>query len=641
MFATFTIQLLNGLAGASTLFLIAVGLSLIFGVTRIVNFAHGSMVMIGLYVASFVSRWLMDFSGLEPWMSFWGSILIAVISVALLGAIIEIGILRRIYVAPELFQLLATFAIVLILRDAVLYTFGADDLLGPKAPGLKGAIDVFGKPLPSYDVLMIIVGPVVLGLLWLLMKKTRFGLLLRAATQDREMVGALGVNQRWLFTGVFVLGSALAALGGALQMPREPANAGIDLSAIGDAFVVVVVGGMGSIPGAYLAALIIAITKSFCYGLGTVSLWGVSFSFSKFTMIVEFLIMAGVLIWRPWGLMGKEQALVRSTTQIEYPIAPMGKPAMIATALITLALLTLPLLGDQFDYAVILAIDMLIAVLFAASLHFIMGPGGMHSFGHAAYFGLGAYAAALMLKTGHVPMELALALAPLAALAGALVFGWFSVRLSGVYLAMLTLAFAQIVWSIVFQWDDVTGGSNGLVGVWPSAWLQSKATYFYLTFAIVFAGVFLLRRILFSPFGYALRAARDAPLRAQATGIHVIRQQWVAFMISGLMCGMAGGLFAFAKGTISPETISVGRSVDGLVMVLLGGVQTVAGPVVGSAVFIWLQDFIIRSTDYWRAVLGLVILGLILIFPEGLVGGMLKIVERKKAASVKSAALSS
>ena len=165
MFATFTIQLLNGLAGASTLFLIAVGLSLIFGVSRIVNFAHGSMVMIGLYVASFVSRWLMDHSGLDPWLSFWGSIVIAVICVALLGAIIEIGILRRIYAAPELFQLLATFAVVLILRDAVLFVFGADDLLGPKAPGLKGAIDILGKPLPTYDIFMIGVGPIVLGLL--------------------------------------------------------------------------------------------------------------------------------------------------------------------------------------------------------------------------------------------------------------------------------------------------------------------------------------------------------------------------------------------------------------------------------------------------------------------------------------------
>jgi branched-chain amino acid transport system permease protein len=632
MMASLAVQFLNGLAGASTLFLIAVGLSLIFGVTRIVNFAHGSMYMIGLYIAVAFARWSVDVMNLSPWMGFWGGVIVAVVAVSLLGALIEVLVLRRMYVAPELFQLLATFAVVLILRDAVLYVFGAEDMLGPKAPALKGAIDIFGKRFPEYDVFMIFVGPLVLLILWLFMKKTRFGLLIRAATQDREMVGALGVNQRWLFTGVFALGSALAALGGALQMPREPANMGLDLTAIGDAFVVVVVGGMGSIPGAYLAALIIAVTKSFCYGAGTVDFGGFSFSFSKFTLVVEFLIMAIVLIWRPWGLLGSIQGAVRNAADIEIPIKPMGKKAMLAVAVVVLALAILPLAGDQFEYSIILAIDVLIAILFAASLHFIMGPGGMHSFGHAAYFGLGAYGAALFLKQGNVSMEVALLMAPVAALTGAAVFGWFAVRLSGVYLAMLTLAFAQIVWSVVFQWDDVTGGSNGLVGVWPSEFFKSKSAYFYLTLVLVLGSVYLLRRLLFSPFGYAMRAGRDSPLRAEATGINVVKQHWVGFMIAGLFCGLAGGLFAFAKGTISPDTISVGRSVDGLIMVLLGGVQTVAGPVVGSAVFTWLHDVIIRSTDYWRAVLGAIILVLIMLFPQGIVGGVLRLAERFKHA---------
>jgi branched-chain amino acid transport system permease protein len=637
MFSSLAVQLLNGLAGASTLFLIAVGLSLIFGVTRIVNFAHGSMYMIGLYIAVEFSRWAMDTAGLNTWLAFWGAVVLAVLVVGVLGGLIESLVLRRMYVAPELFQLLATFAVVLILRDAVLFIFGPEDLLGPKAPGLKGAVNILGRQFPTYDLLMIFVGPIVLLALWVLMKKTRFGLLIRAATQDREMVGALGVNQRWLFTAVFALGSALAALGGALQMPREPANMGLDLTAIGDAFVVVVVGGMGSIPGAYLAALIIAITKSLCYGLGTVDFGGFSFSFSKFTLVVEFLIMAVVLIFRPWGLLGSAQGVVRNAAEIELPIKPMGRAAMVSVAIGLLLLAALPLFGERFEYGVILAIDILIAVLFATSLHFIMGPGGMHSFGHAAYFGLGAYAAALMLKQGGISMEAALLMAPFAALAGAAVFGWFAVKLSGVYLAMLTLAFAQIVWSVVFQWDEVTGGSNGLVGVWPSEFFKSKAVYFYLTLVLVGVSVLVLRRLLFSPFGYAMRAGRDSPLRAEATGIHVMKVHWVAFMISGLFCGLAGALFAFGKGTISPDTISVGRSVDGLIMVLLGGVQTVAGPVVGSAVLTWLQDIIIRSTDYWRAVLGAIILGVILLFPQGIVGGLLKLAQQlfQKRTGVK------
>ncbi|GMV03602.1 MAG: ABC transporter permease [Burkholderiaceae bacterium] len=627
MVSGFAVQLLNGLAGASTLFLIAVGLSLIFGVTRIVNFAHGSMYMIGLYVAYSLTQTFAPVLGAGP-PGFWASIVLAAVAVGALGALVELTILRRIYRAPELFQLLATFAVVLMLRDAALAIWGPDDLLGPKAPAMKGAVTILGRQFPQYDLFLIFVGPVVLGLLWLLLRRTRAGVLIRAATQDREMVGALGVNQAWLFTGVFALGSALAALGGALQLPREPANLALDLTAIGDAFVVVVVGGMGSIPGAYLAALIIAEIKAICYGIGTVELMGTTFSFSKLTMVVEFLVMAAVLIWRPWGLLGKPQAAVRSTAAPEAPMRPMGRAGVAATAALVAALLALPLLGQSYPYLTVLMIDILIAVLFATSLHFIMGPGGMHSFGHAAYFGLGAYGAAALLRGLALPMEMALLLAPLAALAGAALFGWFAVRLSGVYLAMLTLAFAQIVWSIVYQWDEVTGGSNGMVGIWPSERFASKAAYYYLVLALVGASVFAMRRMLFSPFGYAMRAGRDSPLRAESTGIGVTRVHWTGFMVAGAFCGLAGALFAFGKGSISPETIHVVRSIDGLVMVLLGGVQTVAGPVAGSAVFTWLQDSVSRATDYWRALLGVAILVLVLAFPQGIVGGLLALAER-------------
>jgi branched-chain amino acid transport system permease protein len=274
----------------------------------------------------------------------------------------------------------------------------------------------------------------------------------------------------------------------------------------------------------------------------------------------------------------------------------------------------------------------LIAVLFATSLQFIMGPGGMHSFGHAAYFGLGAYGAALLVKWFAAPMGLALAAAPLLAALGALLFGWFAVRLSGVYLAMLTLAFAQIVWSVVFQWEEVTGGSNGVVGVWPTSPFATRTAYFLLTLLLATTGVLLLRRFLFAPFGYAMRAGRDSPLRAEAIGIDVKRVHWLGFAIAGTACGVAGGLFAFAKGSISPETIAVGRSIDGLVMVLLGGLQTLSGPIVGASVFAVLQDTIMRQTEYWRALLGGIILLLVLIFPAGLVGTMRKLIPRKAVA---------
>ena len=601
----------------------AAGLSLIFGVTRIVNFAHGSFFMVGIYVAySLVAR-------LGDVIGFWPAVLLAPLVVGVFGALIEMTLLRRIYKAPELFQLLATFALVLVIKDAVLWFWGPDELLGPRAPGLRGAVQILGRSFPSYDLFMIVVGPVVLGLLWLLLTRTRWGTLVRAATQDRAMVSALGVNQAWLFTAVFALGALLAGLGGALQLAREPANLEMDLNTIGAAFVVVVVGGMGSIPGAYAAALLIAEIKAVCIWLGVVQIAGISLSFSKLTLVVEFLVMATVLVARPWGLMGRAQAPSRYVGMQEEPLRGASRSYLVAAGLLGLALTALPILTAGSPYTTVLMIDLLVAALFAASLHFIMGPAGMHSFGHAAYFGLGAYGAALLARSAGLPMEASLLLAPLVAALGALIFGWFAVRLSGVYLAMLTLAFAQIIWAVTFQWDSFTGGSNGLTGVWPAPWLSSKINYYYLTLVLVAAGVLLLRRLLFSPFGYALRACRDSVLRADAIGMDVKRMQWAAFVVAGTFAGLAGAIYAFSKGSISPETLSVGKSVDGLVMVLLGGIQTLAGPVVGAITFSWLHDTVARNTDYWRAMLGAIILILVLLFPQGIAGFVQQLAQRR------------
>ena len=620
-FSGLVVQLINGLASASSLFLVGAGLSLIFGVTRIVNFAHGSFFMLGVYLAVMLAE---RFGAASSGLAFWAAVGLAAVGVGVLGAGVEVLLLRRVYRAPELFQLLATFALMLVVKDAALWLWGPEDLLGPRAPGLRGAVQVLGRSVPEYDLLLIGVGPLVLAGLWLLLTRTRWGTRVRAATQDREMVGALGVNPAWLFTSVFALGSALAGLGGAMQLPREPAHLGLDLSTIGDAFVVVVVGGMGSIPGAFIAALLIAEVKAVCAGLGTVDFASLgvplSISFSKLTLVVEFLVMAAVLVLRPWGLLGTPQPALRPSGPAEAPLRRATPAARLFAALLLLALLAWPLATAASPYLTVLAIDLLTAALFAASLHFLMGPAGLHSFGHAAYFGLGAYGAALGVRALGLPMELALALAPFAAALGALVFGWFCVRLAGVYLAMLTLAFAQIVWSIVFQWDALTGGSNGLTGVWPAPWLADKRSYFYLTLALVAGAVLMLRRILFAPFGYALRAGRDAPQRAEAIGIPVQRLQWAAFVIAATFAGLAGALYAFSKGSIAPDTLAVGRSVDGLVMVLLGGLQTLAGPLVGAVTFTWLQDAVARHTDYWRALLGGVMLLLVLAFPQGIAG---------------------
>ena len=596
---------IDGLAAAAELFLVAAGLSLIFGVTRIVNLAHGSLAMLGLYVAY----------SLQSRIGYWPGMLGAALVTAGVGAAIELIVLRRLADAPELLQLLATFALVLVISDAALVIWGPEDLLGPRAPGFTGSVALLGRRLPTYDLALIAIAPLVLIALRLIISATRFGRLVRAASQDRAMLGVLGVDQAWLFTATFALGAGLAGLGGALQLAREPASLGLDLTILSDAFVVVVVGGLGSIEGAFLASILIAQVKALCIGIGVAHIAGVAVNVAQFTLVAEFAVMAVVLATRPHGLLGRAQSLVRGEAARGPSFAPLSpRGRRVAMALIASAAL-LPLVASGAPYAIVIAQDCLIAALFAASLHLLVGPGGLQSFGHAAFFGLGAYAAALAASKLGAPLPVALLAAASVALGGGIVFGWFAVRLTGVYFAMLTLALAQITWSLAFSWDALTGGSNGLIGLWPGV---SPTSYYELTLALVALTVFALRRAVFSRFGLRLRAARDDRERAQASGIDVTRTQGAAFAIAAAAAGVAGGLSVFAKGALSPEALGLPRSIDGLVMVVLGGVGSLTGPLIGAGAVTLLQDGIARATDYSRAALGLVILGLVFLFPAGL-----------------------
>ena len=604
------VQALNGLASASSLFIIAAGLTIVFGVTRIVNFAHGSFYMLGAYLGVTLIPRLLAASSTFP--AFLGGVLAAAVAVGAIGIAMELVLLRRIYAVPELFQLLATFGVVLAVEDVVLKVWGPLDILGPRAPGLRGAVAILGHRFPTYELFLIAVGPLVLALLWLIMYRTRFGVLVRAATQDREMVGALGVNQALLFTGALFLGATLAGFAGALQTPKLAANPNMDISIIAEAFVVTVVGGMGSVPGAFVAALLIAELQAF----------GILI-FPKITLVLVFLLMALVLVVRPWGLMGRPEA---GQVRVVMPegivrLERLSRAGTIALAPVGVFLLALPLLGD--GYTVKLGIEVLSFALAAFSLNFLIGVGGIVSFGHAAYFGLGAYAAGLLVTRLGVAMEPALIAAPVAAGLGAALFGFFVVRLSGIYLAMLTLAFAQIVYAVAFQWVELTGGDNGVVGVWPSRWAAGRASYYYLALAVSATIIVLLRRGIYAPFGYTLRAARDSRERADAVGIDVRTHRWLAFAIAGAAAGLAGGLFAFAKGSIDPTLISIPMSIDFLVMTLLGGVETVAGPLVGAAAFHSIRDVLMPLTDHWRLVLGLAIIAIVLAMPRGIVGGVL------------------
>jgi len=287
-------------------------------------------------------------------------------------------------------------------------------------------------------------------------------------------------------------------------------------------------------------------------------------------------------------------------------------------------------------FFVMLFIEIAIVALFATSFNLLMGFGGMVSFGHAAYFALGAYSAALLVKKVGAPMLLALAAGPVVAAAGALLFGLFIVRLTATYFAMLSLAFAQIVFTVIFKWTAFTGGDNGLLNIWPAAFLKSPPAYYYFTVTLVSASLWALHAVGDSPFGYALKAVRDNPRRARFIGVNVRRHQLVAFVISGFFSGLAGGLFAFFNGSVFPDFAYFNKSFEPLIVVLLGGVQSFFGPLAGAVGFKILETFIARQWPvYWPLVLGTVLIGVIVLLPQGFVGLLERRPWRSRPASAK------
>lgn len=281
-------QLLAGVSNGMLLFLISAGLTLIFGVLRVLNFAHGTLFMLGAFVAASIVA-LAPGEG----AAFAAALAGAAAALALLGAAIETGILRRIYRAPHEFQLLATFGLVFILGDAVKLVWGREDRSVAAPAALSGAMRALGLTFPTYRLFLIAVGIAIAIALWLVLHRTRWGIFVRAATMDRDMLSALGVNTRRLFTSVFALGAALAGLGGALAAPVVSVGPGLHAQVIIDAFVVVVIGGMGSVGGALVASLLVGVVNAF----GILAMPGAA-------VVLTFAVMAVVLIVRPRGLFG-------------------------------------------------------------------------------------------------------------------------------------------------------------------------------------------------------------------------------------------------------------------------------------------------------------------------------------------------
>ena len=282
------------------------------------------------------------------------------------------------------------------------------------------------------------------------------------------------------------------------------------------------------------------------------------------------------------------------------------------------AVLLAPLVIGPFWLFV--GIEVFVYALYAVSFNLLFGFGGMLPFGHAAFFGLGAYALAILLKKAGLHALLALAAAPLICAVGAGLVAFFCVRLTGIYLGMLSFSFQMLLYTVIFKWYDLTGGDDGLSGISIPGFMGQPMALYYLALVLVMVSLWPLWRLVNSPFGKALQAVKNNPQKCLAIGIDTSLHRWIAVVVAGFFTGLAGALFALANQSVFPGWLNWSASAVPIIMAVLGGAHSFAGPLVGAAIFVLLQTWLTGHTEYWALCLGVLIIGIVTVMPNGILG---------------------
>jgi branched-chain amino acid transport system permease protein len=272
------------------------------------------------------------------------------------------------------------------------------------------------------------------------------------------------------------------------------------------------------------------------------------------------------------------------------------------------------------DFWVFVFIEMLAFGLYAVSFNLLLGYGGMLAFGHAVFFGIGAYAVAILMKRAGLDAFSATLLAPFITAAAGAIIGYFCVGLTGTYLGMLTFAFQMLIYTVVLKSYDLTGGDDGLSGLNFSGFAATPRGFYYVTLAVVAAALLFLWRLVRSPFGLALRAQRGNAALSLALGINVSLHRWAAFVIAAFFAGLAGALFALANHSVFPGWLNWTASATPIMMTILGGMHSFVGPIVGSILYVLMQTWLTGQTEYWALFLGASIILLVMLMPNGVMG---------------------
>jgi branched-chain amino acid transport system permease protein len=628
-------QVVNGLVVGMVFVLLASGLSIIFGVMDVINFTHGELFALGAYFAFAVAS--------TSWGGFWVALVLAPLGVALVGGAIERFTIRPLYGRNPLYHILLTFGLVLIFKDVIDFVWGTSRKFYRTPELLSGQpFQVAGLFIPQYSAFVIVGGALVAGVSYLLLERTRFGLIVRAGSMDREMVRHLGIDIDRYYTLVFAYGALLAALAGIVIAGRSTIEPAMGDSVIIPAFVIVVLGGLGSFRGAVVGGLGVGVIQSLLSSTTVMELlrqsWTPTIRESPEGLVV-FLLMIGVLLVRPQGLFGSPEFHDPSGDGELLTGAGGGvldSDTRRRLGYVVIGLLALAPIGMGAFYPVYYVNSVLVLVmiwaLFALSLDFLMGYTGLVPLGHVLFFGAGAYTSVLFAQHVVPSVFLAILAGVVVSALLAWVVGYLSIRVSGVYFAMITLAFAELGYQMVFKRADIFGGENGIsgfdmvygVGSGPAVGeltlLGEIHAFYYLVLASVVGGYLVARRLMRSPFGSVLKSVREAEERATFLGYDVTVYKRRAFVISGALASVAGSLATLHTGAVSPSSLAWIKSGEVIVITLLGGMGTLYGPMIGAGAFFGLKETLLAfDVEQWRGVLGVVFVLFVIYVPEGLV----------------------
>lgn len=605
---TFLSIFLIGISFGAILFLLGAGLSLTMGLMRIVNLTHGALYMLGAYAGLSAAK----LSG-----SFVIGLVAGAICTGIVGFLMETGFLRRLY-RQEQSQVLLTIGFIYIITNVTQWIWGPKPLSGVIPAVFSGYIPIGNITFPVFRFVIIAFGLVMAALLWLFQEKTRIGAIIRAGMDNREVTTALGINLRVIFTGIFALGAFIAGLCGLMGAPLMGINLQIGWEALMLAMIVVIVGGTGSIQGAFFGGMIIGLLDAF----------GKAY-FPNIAYFAIYVALILILLFKPSGLMGRvmsvqmtadqvqpvpESALKQNKTEKVSPAEAhqtlwQRRLSLAPYLAVTVLLLILPSLLSSYYLSMLTKV--LIFAIFATSLDLVMGYTGLFSMGHAAFLGVAGYTVGLLSVRMGVGLFWILVPAAifLSAVAAAII-GYISLRVSGVYFLLVTLAFGQLLSIVASKWYKVTGGSDGLVGiVLPNlgiAGFNLTAEGFYYLVFIAFAICFvLLYRIVHSSFGRTLIGIRENEMRMRSLGYNTWALKYVAVIIAGGFAGVAGVFYAYFYGAVVPGTLAIEMSTAVTLMVIIGGSGTLFGPFVGAVVVVLLEHFArIYVPERWPLILG-------------------------------------